>query len=526
MKPQILLSVVVAALGAAPLALSQATNTQEPVAANQETGEPILLQFPGGDVAVGHLLSHEEAGLRFQVARHGGIVSLPWEALHAPQSEALRRRFGYIAEETEELLIPVERLVLVNGQEVTGVILERSGSQFVVKSEGNTQAVPKSRVVSVAAAGLAPALSVYQTEELYAQGLAKLQPEDALSHVQLAEYCERILDFPHAVQHYAQAIALVEGEQDTALWQRAAERAGVKAKQADQLERLREVDRLRRRNLFAQAFEKIAAFHQAYPNTPFGEELNKANNLVEKTQKRVVAKTITERWYYRAKQLTRSMARSKDATFDGLVARLDGDFGDLIAKAVTADVQKLAPGITPEQVTLAFQNRKKGRWRVATYGAGTWLLGSERAQAGLKKADRKEEKKEEASAPDTEFQKRVEAYLQNQRRRAAQGMRGSQEQVQERNQTWQTLSLDARASWLLSYYAEFGGAYDAQPGIAHLCRQCGGSGALESLNAGLSQSQGGGRGRGRGGVQGSGGPRIEKCGRCHGEQIVRRVRFR
>ncbi len=517
----------VLAFACMPSVWAQATADPSETPQAQEAAEPILLQFPSGDVAVGYLLSHDATGLRFQVARHGGIVELPWESLHTPQSEALRRRFGYIAEESEELLIPVERLVLVNGQEVIGVILDRSGSQFVVKSEGNTQAVPKSRVVSVAAAGMAPALDVYQTEELYAQGLAKLQPEDALSHVQLAEYCERILDFPHAVQHYAQAIALVEGQQDTGVWQRAAERAGQKAKQADQLERLREVDRLRRRHLFTQAFEKIAAFRQAYPNTPFGEEVNKAKTLVEKTQKRVVGNAIVDRWYYRAKQLTRSMARSQEATFDGLVARLDGDFGELIAKAVAADVQKYAPGLTPEQVTEEFQNRKKGRWRVSTYGAGTWLLGSDRAQAGLKKEDRKDKQKQaEETAPETEFQKRVEAYLQNQRRRASQGMRGTQEQVQERNASWEDMSLDTRASWLLSYYAEFGGAFEAQPGIAHLCRQCGGSGAVESLNAGLSQSSGSGRGRGRSGVQGAGGPRIEKCTRCHGEQIVRRVRFR
>ena len=488
--------------------------------------EALLLQLPDGDVVVGYLLGHETTGIRFEVARHGGIVELPWEALYAQQSEDLRKRFGYIAEETEELLIPVERIVLVNGQEVIGVILERSGSQFVVKSEGNTQAVPKSRVVSVAPAGMAPALDVYQTEELYAQGLARLRPEEALSHIELAEYCERILDFPHAVQHYAQAIALVEGQQDTGPWQLAAERAGIKAQQADQLARLRDIDRMRRRHLFTQAAEKITAFRKAYKDSPLLEEVSKAEALVLKTQKRVVAKTVADRWFYRAKQLTRSMARSKDATFDSLVARLDGDFGELVAQAVAADVQRFAPGITPEQVTQEFRTRKPSRWRVSTYGAGTWLLGSERAQAGLKDEDRKKgNEKKEQTAPETDFQKRVEAYLQNQRRRAARGMRGSAEQVEERNKAWLSMSLDARAAWLLSYYAEFGGAYEARPGIAHLCRQCGGTGALESINAGLSQSGGGGN-RNRGGVQGAGGPRIEKCSRCHGEQIVRRVRYR
>ena len=174
----------------------------------QLPGESLMLHLPGGGVAVGYLLEHDVTGLRFQVARHGGVVQLPWEQLHNKQSESLRKRFGYIAEEAEELLIGVQRLVLVTGQEVIGVILDKEGQNFLVKSGGNTQVVPKNRVVSINDGGQVPALEVYKTAELYTQGLAQLSPASAESQIQLAEYCESILDFPHAVLHYTAAVAL------------------------------------------------------------------------------------------------------------------------------------------------------------------------------------------------------------------------------------------------------------------------------------------------------------------------------
>jgi len=482
-----------------------------------------MLHLADGSVAVGYLLEHEPGGFQFQVARTGGVVMVPWQFLDPPQAEALRRQLGYIAEEAEELLVDVQRLILVNGMEVVGVILEREGPNFVVKVDGTTQVVPKNRVVSINDGGQVPALEIYQTEELYAQGLARLQPNDAHSQADLALYCESILDFPHAVQHYTQAVALAAGVEDTTAWQTAAERAGVKALQTDQLERLREIDRLRRRSLFPQAFEKIAAFRVAYPKTELTAEINKAEALVAKTQERVVKETIASRWFYRSNQLCREAARN--AQFDAMMAYVDSDLLGAVRGAVTADLQSLAPGITPEIVEEWFRGRKRGTYKVATYGSGTWLLGSDRAQAGLTKERNELDKKEKAkaTAPESDFQKRVDAYLSNQRRLANVGLRGREDQVEERNQTWGAMSLDARAMWVMAYFAEFSGIFDVVPGVAHLCRQCGGTGALESINAGLPQSQGGQK---RGGVTAASGPRIERCTLCHGEQIVRRVRYR
>ncbi|MDF1836507.1 MAG: hypothetical protein P1V35_01445 [Planctomycetota bacterium] len=494
-------------------AWAQGAPTSTPVDRGQDA---MMLRFPDGGVRIGFLDSHDSSGLRFRSARHGGVVFLPWERLQAEQSLALRTELGYIQSEEEELLISVERLVLVSGQEIVGVILSKEGDNFLMKVNGNTQVVPKNRVVSVTGGEMAPALDVYNTEELYAQGLANLKTEDALSQVELAEYCERILDFPHAMAHYSAAIALRDGTEDTSRWQLALEHASVKALQAEQLNRLREIDRLRRRSLFPQAMEKIAAFRQTFPKSPLIDDLNKGEALVVRTKERVLGERIQKRWFYRTTQMIRAAARQKGQTMESLTGLMDGDWTEQLRNAVAADVRNLEPEISPELVGQHWLQRRKGRFHVATYGNGTWLLGEDRAKAGLEKSERKKDKKPTAkvNTPQSEFQDRVQRYLDNQRRASRASFSGRKDQVEERQAAWDLMSLDAKAMWLLAYYVEFSGEFEVRPAVAHLCRTCGGNGALETVEVGVTRNQA------------SQGGRLSRCHTCQGVGIVRRVRFR
>jgi hypothetical protein len=478
--------------------------------------DAMMLRFPDGNVRIGYLASHDAAGIRFRSARHGGVVFLPWERLQEEQSLALRTELGYVQVEEEELLIPVERLVLVNGQEIVGVILSKEGENFLMKVNGNTQVVPKNRVVSVTGGEVAPALDVYKTEELYAQGLANLKQTDALSHLELAEYCERILDFPHAIVHYTAAIALREGTEETGPWQLALEHASRKALQADQLDRLREIDRLRRRSLFPQAMEQVVAFRQAFPDSPLIQDLNKSEALVVRTKERVLGERIQARWFYRTTQMIRAAARQKDQTMESLTALMDGDWTERLRAAVADDVRNLEPEITPDEVAQYWAKRRKGRFHVATYGDGSWLLGEDRVGAGLEKSERKQTEKPSTtdSSPESAFQERVQRFLENQRRAARASFSGSRDQVEEREATWNQMSLDAQAMWLLAYYVEFSGEFEVRPAVAHMCRTCGGNGALETVEVGVTRSQA------------TSGGRLSRCGTCHGVGIVRRVRFR
>ena len=118
------------------------------------------------DISRGKIVFHDPDGFRFTLLSHGGVASVAWAALDPSQQQELRENLGYVDVATDELMVDVDRLILVDGHEVVGVILSREGTDFVVQVEGNLQLVPKRRVQSISKGGQAPALDIYSREEL------------------------------------------------------------------------------------------------------------------------------------------------------------------------------------------------------------------------------------------------------------------------------------------------------------------------------------------------------------------------
>ena len=131
----------------------------------QEAMQPaLMLKLRSGQIRWGHILDHDPDGFRFTLLSHGGVASVAWAALDPSQQQELRENLGYVDVATDELMVDVDRLILVDGHEVVGVILSREGTDFVVQVEGNLQLVPKRRVQSISKGGQAPALDIYSRE--------------------------------------------------------------------------------------------------------------------------------------------------------------------------------------------------------------------------------------------------------------------------------------------------------------------------------------------------------------------------
>ncbi|MEE8468410.1 MAG: hypothetical protein V3T22_08145, partial [Planctomycetota bacterium] len=158
--------------------------------AAHEHGDVLLLRLRDGSSHWGSIDEHDADGLRFHLLSHGGLVHVPWTLLHPPQEAELRERFGYVDLAQDELMVDVDRLLLVDGREVTGMILSRSGEHYVVKTDGNLQMVPKARVQSITKGLLVPALDVFTREELYGKFRGETQLDDPDSQLELAHRCE------------------------------------------------------------------------------------------------------------------------------------------------------------------------------------------------------------------------------------------------------------------------------------------------------------------------------------------------
>jgi hypothetical protein len=515
---------------AAPLAAAQVGDGPDAaapaVAALVVPDDVMLLRMRDGGIHWGAIQEHAPDGLSFQLLEHGGFVQLSWSLLDPLQSEELRTRFGYVDVVSDEYLIEVEKLVLRTGAEVVGVILDREGDNFTVQVDGNKQVIPKRLVESVQSGLQEAALDVYSREDLYSQHAALADATDAAAQAELAGFCERILDFGHAAEHWQAALDLgADSADEETAWSQALERATVKAGQQEQVDYLRQIDFLRKRQKFDEALALLAAFPEAYPDSPLHLDANKKREQVQLAFERALKELVQSRWNYWLRRLSRDAAKKLD--YGSAIAYAEETLSQHIQEAVLADVQQhLSAHADLAVVQAAWAARKKGRYDNASFGAGSWLLGNERALAGTEQPGDAGAAQSQETQERQDLQKKIEAFLRNQQQ--ARRARSSEDEAESYDAFWKAFPLNAKDQFIRAYYVEFGGDMElrARPYMRR-CSGCGGRGVREvvAIGGGGASSNSGGGGQ-RSGAPGGGGVQLFTCQACHGVGAFRRVYYR
>ncbi|MFT7480046.1 MAG: hypothetical protein ACI80N_003353, partial [Gammaproteobacteria bacterium] len=467
-----------------------------------------MLRLRSGAIEWGHIRQHDPDGMDFVRLTNGGQVRVLWSLLDPKQEAELRQRFGYVDVSSDELMIDVERVQLREGGEVLGLILSRDGDHFLVKVGGNLQSIPKDRVLSVSVGVSVPILDVYSRPEVYAYLLGSLESGDAESQREMAQSCERILDFEHASLHYQAALDLQEEPREDLVF--ALQRATRKAAQQEQIDYIREADQLRKKGRFDEALTWINAFAETFPRSPLQEDALRKRVAIEQSLERAVGELVRSRWHYWLSRKTR--AASREMSLEQARTFAESRLSQEIRQAVLEDVHKRISA-TVDDVDPYWTARRKVRYHVASYGSGTWLLGEDGAMAGTG-----DEVQAEEDAPvgalDTEraaLETKIKRFLENQDR--ARRARSSADEADSQETFWSNFSSDSRAQWIISSYAEHGGDLEVRP-RPHLraCSGCGGTGAREVVSTG--------------GVTSNSGIQLFKCSVCYGIGIIRRVHYR
>lgn len=475
---------------------------------------PLMLRLRDGNIQWGTIQSHDPDGIVFERLDTRGRVRLPWTFLHPEEERELRTRFGYVDLSGDEILVDADHIVTVEGAEITGIIVDRSGDTLLVKTSSATIPVPKNRLAGVPAVVQVPASEVYTRAELYAQGLANADTSTADGQFELARWCERIHDYAHAVEHYKQAASLDATFKIDDV-RASLERATQKAAHQDQVDYLADVDALTARRKFDEAIARAEAFKERYPDSPLASDAKRSRDRAVKARDKFVADRVATLWFVRTGALARTMAGKL-----GYEAAVEYA-GSQMQKDVLAYVVKEAALITKEANEDVIRNfwkqRRKIRWSRATYGLGTWLLGRDAALKGNepeKKAETPVSAKDKERA---ELDAKLRQYLQNQE--MARKAKSTAEQKDDREAAWKELSLDNKAGWILAYYVENSGDFEIDPKPTFTpCRECGGEGTRILSLAGANVS--------RSAVGKNGTDTKIECPSCHGLGVVRRISYR
>jgi hypothetical protein len=463
-----------------------------------------LFELRRGQLLVGVLLEHDADRLLLVRADTGGRVDLPWSELEPATAERLAKRLGYAEEAVEEYTLVADRIPLAEGGDLVGVLDPRSTDPLRVKRATGLVLLPRQRVGGAITKVRVPARELYTRPEMYelrrselASALLADAPvgERVAAELELARFCEQIRDFAHARDGYqllsdlivaepAAATALVELGLDSKQLAVVLGRAEARAAAQKEADRLDELERLANRGNFAAALDGIADFPKTYPKSPLLEDAEQLGQRITRDRDVAVALLVADRWYYWAARLAREYAREDD--FEKLRESLDEKFPEELLSRVTSDAKVLNPNIEDTAVRTLFDKRKPHSVRTASYGDGTWLLGSEAATAG--KAEKTEAADEDSQREQerAELLDRIERYQRNQ---ASLTQGREEDEGPDPAEFWRTWSLAYRSQWIQAYYAEFGKAFELRTITLMPHADCSGTGFIEILQVGAGGSR-------------------------------------
>lgn len=479
---------LLAALAALPPATARGQSAPAAPEDSAPRTDTTMLCLHDGSLLWGRIEDHDVKGLSFRRLDTGGLLRLDWGRLDPAQSDRLREQLGYVEGSTEEVMTEADRLVLVDGSELVGRIVNRTEAELWIKTASATVPVPKLRLAGPATTVQVPALDVYTPEELYQQGLADLERGDAASQLRLALFCERVLAFEQAVEHLDRAAALASDLPPEELATHL-ERVRRKLANQEQVEVLREIDRQRARGRFDAALELARGFPERFPESPLLQDADRKRQQVERSMEKALADRVGSLWHHWARKLVREQALKPEPSLEASLAWADDTLPEEILTRVHAELARtVSRELTPEDVRRYFDEREGVRWQKATYGEGTWLLGEADALAGLPETATDSEPTSERDEERERMAERIRRYLKNQEviRRAKSVEAGGGDDEQQR--FWERWSTNGRAGWLLAHYAENGGDMQLREPTFRNCTQCGGTGVREVINTGSARS--------------------------------------
>ena len=473
-----------------------------------------LLQLRDGRIQWGTIRSHDPEGFVFERLDNGGIARMSWSLLDPRLEQDLKSQHGYVDLTGDEVMIDADRIVTTDGTEFIGRILDRTPDAILLKTASATISIQKNRIGGAATTVPVRALEVFSKAELYDQQLLANPPADAAGHFALGQYCERILDFQHALEHYQKA-AEIDPAFRAADVRLSVTRATEKAKNQDQIDYLGEVESALLRKHFDKALAMADAFAEQFPGSALVPDARKKHDRIVKARDRFIADRVARQLITRAGALAHKAAL--EMSFEEAVAYTQEAMRLELFDSVAKDMQKLTKEASPDTVRQMWAGRKKIIWHRASYGLGTWLLGKDEALKGME--EEKEEKKpvSEADQQRADLEKKIKAFLQNQE--MARRAQSQDEQSEDRDGFWKGYPVMSRAQWLLAYFVENSGDFEVaeRPNLAN-CPDCGGIGTREMSVAGANVAK---SMTGKG-VIGT----TNECTTCHGIGRIRRIAFR
>lgn len=478
----------------------------------QEPGADEIVRLRDGRLLVGSITEHDLDGLLLVTARTGGRLRMAWSDLFPGEAERLRGLFGYV-QVSAMPQTTAQRILLKNGREVIGRIVRRDARGIEVRTLESSLLVPAEMIAAPPEDVTVDAASVLTPEQFFQERVSGVGDVDAYANFNFAQELTQVFALDRAHERLQLARALASAAGDAPLLARidgALKQLEITVANRAEAQALEQIRRAMYRERFEEAEALLAAFPETFPQPKLRKEYLDLKTKFGAQRDEAITRYLARNWYDRVVAEVKRRALDREASMDELLTWVESELGIAVRARLVEELAQMSDELQPESLDPLWSKRhdmNPPRHR-ASYGEGTWILGEERARAGLD-ATEEEEAADGRSEAQKEMEERVQRYLQN-----LESQRRAKESAAEGEATsddwWIQASVTERFQFLLAYYAEFSGDFEPTTFEFTRCSTCAGTGVLETIEISAQGAQN----------------RRTRCPTCHGVGIRRALNFR
>lgn len=385
----------------------------------------------------------------------------------------------------------VQRLLDGSTEDLLGVVEKEEDGIVFLRAGGQLLQVRRDTILEETAEDVSPR-EVWSPEQLYDRFRAQLESEraeaggdpstlDSREHWRLAEYAEWAEHWEKAREHYAACAADPE-YLNAAVAQSKLERVEAILRAQTALREMKDIKRAISLRSFRSARADIASFTQRHENLPdvVLEQLARLEKLFTERRNEYFQLEAKIQFPKIVERAIKKKLGEKDVTLSDVTGWTRRDLPEQAFKELEERFAR-KDDVTPDEVRQFWENRRKGSWRTAGYGAGTFIV-----------------EKPQIQAP---------------KRTGGGGGSGGQPgpaftppKPPTRDQWWAHAAPRDRESWVLAFFVENSGLFEVGEPKWVNCPTCGGVGLLSTLTGG--------------------GEVAYLCTRCGGARRDKTVRFR
>lgn len=443
----------------------------------QEPGSDEIVRLRDGRLIVGDVVDHDLDGLQVVSALHGGRYQLEWSDLFPGESDRLKLSFGY-AEQTTQPTVTADRLLLKSGQQFVGRILTKDNRSISLQQHGNVVTILRSRLAAPPEKVLVPAAEVMTSEQFYNERLLEVDVTNGLRNFEFAQELRAVRAYEKALEHMALAADLASAAEDQALLARVQvatqeiEHKLAHRQEADALDQVREEIHRQR---FVKALEILDGFEEKYPNSGLRGEYLDLRDYFLKQRKIGMEKYLISKWFRTALGILKRRSVEQNVDPLSLADWAENEVPVLVRKVLLNDLKKMKEDVDEDELDTLWATRFEHTpaRHQASFGNGTFILGEDRALAGLVEEESADDQNKTPEMK--ELEARTKRYLENleRQRRKATGDEGYGPE-----DWWRKATSTEHFQWLLAYYAEFSGDFKITRVRFDNCPTCGGVGTI------------------------------------------------